>query len=457
MAGGAAARRSRAYNRALNIDDSAGSGDLGKRLESWKEIAAYLNRSERTVRRWEEREGLPVHRLQHDKRGSIFAYAGELDAWRNSRRPPEGDAEEATASAVGHPALFRRWAWPAGALVLVAAAALFWVVPRHEAPAARAPNPEAVRAVAQASFAENAGRAQIQNGVRHCQDAVRLDPEFANAWNCLAMAHIAQTWFGEVPARDTMTLAKSEAQRALELDPTSGSPWRELAFASHYLDWDHEGALRQIRRALELNPRDGAAANWAAEVSLDMRRFNEAFEYNRRAQELSPRWLTAVVVGGNIYLFTGHVDLAIAQYRRALETEPNHGLANHFLGRAYLVERQYEKAVAQFRRSNELLGEVPFSVGDLGYALAVSGHRDEAGRLLARFTRERARGYYPAFPMAEIELGLGHVDACLDWLERAADERHLGYYMPSVDPLYDPLRSSPRFKALLRRVRLDAS
>ena len=56
------------------------------RLDSWKEIAAYLNRSERTVRRWEAKEELPVHRLQHDKRGSIYAYTRELDAWRASRR-----------------------------------------------------------------------------------------------------------------------------------------------------------------------------------------------------------------------------------------------------------------------------------------------------------------------------------------------------------------------------------
>ena len=55
------------------------------RLDSWKEIAAYLNRSERTVRRWEATEELPVHRLQHDKRGSVYAFRGELDAWMAAR------------------------------------------------------------------------------------------------------------------------------------------------------------------------------------------------------------------------------------------------------------------------------------------------------------------------------------------------------------------------------------
>jgi TolB-like protein/Tfp pilus assembly protein PilF len=56
------------------------------RLDSWKQIASYLGRSEKTARRWEETEGLPVHRLLHEKRGSVYAYAGELDAWRDARR-----------------------------------------------------------------------------------------------------------------------------------------------------------------------------------------------------------------------------------------------------------------------------------------------------------------------------------------------------------------------------------
>ena len=61
------------------------SDSLGRRLESWKEVAAYLGRDITTVRRWEKREGLPVHRLHHTRLGSVYAYTAELDAWRNER------------------------------------------------------------------------------------------------------------------------------------------------------------------------------------------------------------------------------------------------------------------------------------------------------------------------------------------------------------------------------------
>ena len=64
---------------------SAGFGPAAKRLDSWKEIAAYLRRGTRTVQRWEREQGLPVHRLRHDKLGSVYAYPSELDAWWEAR------------------------------------------------------------------------------------------------------------------------------------------------------------------------------------------------------------------------------------------------------------------------------------------------------------------------------------------------------------------------------------
>ena len=198
-----------------------------------------------------------------------------------------------------------------------------------------------------------------------------------------------------------------EAQRALELDPTDGAPWRVMAFASHYVDWDHVTAEAQFRKAMELRPRDVAALSWFAEFLIDLKRFDEAFVYARKAQEVAPRWLEPMTVSGNIHLFSGNHEMAIADYRRVLESEPNYGLANHFLGRAYLGKRQDQKAIDQLRKSNDLLGQVPFSIGDLGYALAVGGNRPEAERLLSSLITKREQAFFPAFAIAQIQLGLG--------------------------------------------------
>src|SRR5262245_56625860 len=66
--------------------DEADDGTSG-RLDSWKDVAAYLKRDVSTVQRWERREGLPIHRHLHDKLGSIYAYRHELDAWQRGRSP----------------------------------------------------------------------------------------------------------------------------------------------------------------------------------------------------------------------------------------------------------------------------------------------------------------------------------------------------------------------------------
>src|SRR5918994_5492634 len=82
----------------VNADSPQAPG--GRRLDSWKEIAAHLKRDVATVRRWEKREGLPVHRHLHEKLGSVFAYTDELDAWKEGRRAPGESANGVTSDAL---------------------------------------------------------------------------------------------------------------------------------------------------------------------------------------------------------------------------------------------------------------------------------------------------------------------------------------------------------------------
>lgn len=96
---------------------------VSDRLEGWKEIAAYLDREVRTVQRWEKSEGLPVHRLQHDKLGTVWAVKAELDDWQAQRQagPPDPDEEDGEKS--------RAWLSPALMTlgVIAIAAAGYWV------------------------------------------------------------------------------------------------------------------------------------------------------------------------------------------------------------------------------------------------------------------------------------------------------------------------------------------
>ena len=110
------------------------------RLDSWKEIAAYLKRDVTTVQRWEKREGMPVHRHQHDRMGSVYAFSSELNAWVQSRRlrleeeEKEHRAEtseeaEAERGPNGTPSACR-WLVPCGIAVLALIAAIAYVTTR---------------------------------------------------------------------------------------------------------------------------------------------------------------------------------------------------------------------------------------------------------------------------------------------------------------------------------------
>ena len=425
------------------------------RLDSWKEIASYLNRSERTVRRWEATEELPVHRLQHDKRGSVYAYTRELDAWRASRQVVvEEGADEAPARR-SHLA-----SWAAGALTVLAIAVAIVLGLRLRAADALiaqrgTASEEAWQAFERASWTPNTGRVQIETGIRYYQQAIQLDPKFARAWAGLATAHMALTWFGEEPLAETMAEARRIAEEARRLDPSIGRPWSVLGWVSHYVDWDHATAEQQFQRAIELRP-TAVEHDWYGDFLTNMRRFGEARAAYQRAQAVNPRWLGPVIYSANTLVFSGQPAMAIVEQRRALETEPNYGIGVHFLGRAYLAAGEPATAIEHLRKSNEIIGSVPFTLGDLGFALASGGHRDEAERMLHEMHARRDRDYYPAFPIAEIELGLGNTEAALDWLERAVEERHTGFYLPSVDPIWNAIRQVPRFRALMARMNLPA-
>ena len=126
----------------MTFPPSPGSSTAGKRppddrLDSWKEIAAYLHRDVTTVQRWEKREGMPVHRHVHDKMGSIYAFKTDLDEWARQRSPvtvAEPDAEPAILTTPPEPPPIsqprrRKWhVWLAAAAGVIAAGVTFWQV-----------------------------------------------------------------------------------------------------------------------------------------------------------------------------------------------------------------------------------------------------------------------------------------------------------------------------------------
>lgn len=115
----------------LSSNEKIQESSSADRLDSWKEIAAHLNRDVTTAQRWEKREGMPVHRHLHDKRGSVYAFEFELDAWMKGRRAQLGDqADEIDSNRLLEPESEEdaRAGWRSSRWLIAGSAALLFLI-----------------------------------------------------------------------------------------------------------------------------------------------------------------------------------------------------------------------------------------------------------------------------------------------------------------------------------------
>jgi tetratricopeptide (TPR) repeat protein len=118
-----------------------------------------------------------------------------------------------------------------------------------------------------------------------------------------------------------------------------------------------------------------------------------------------------------------------------------------------MEKRMYPEAIAEFRTALESAqGFGP--IAGLGHAYAVSGSQAEAQKILDELLARSKRGYFPAWAIAAVYIGLGDKDQAFQWLGKVVEERGEFAVWLKTDPMYDPLRSDPRFSDLLRRLNL---
>jgi Flp pilus assembly protein TadD len=148
-------------------------------------------------------------------------------------------------------------------------------------------------------------------------------------------------------------------------------------------------------------------------------------------------------------------DEAIPLFRRVLAMDPNFLRAHFGLGHALVHKRRYEEAVAEFQKAVELSGGGAAQLGALGYAYAVNNRRADALEIVEKL-KERSREHYVPPAMVSIVFsGLGDKDQAMTWLEKANEERDPWITGLKVEPMFDSLRSDPRFLDLVRRVGLN--
>jgi TolB-like protein/Tfp pilus assembly protein PilF len=305
----------------------------------------------------------------------------------------------------------------------------------------------------QAKFLENNRLSEdaTKRSIELLSRALILDPNFAPAWAELARDRAFQAGQGLLPAGQ-MEAAREEARnaadKAIALDPLLPEAHIALGRVYLYPGKDIAKAAAEFRRALELNPRSGDAMLQLGTVAGQEGRLDERVRLQEQALAMDPLNVNILDVLGNAYLAAGKPSTAETIFRRQLELSPQNMFANGNVGIALAFLGRSAEALDFMERGARNDTDRRWARALLYPAL---GRKTEADALLDSLEREP--GSLMPLDIAEVYAYHNDKDRAYEWLERQyrVDPNLLDLHS---DPLLASLRGDPRFKALLRKLKL---
>ena len=306
-------------------------------------------------------------------------------------------------------------------------------------------NIEAYNLYLQGRYLRNqGGKDNFDKSIEYYKRALEIDPNYALAYSGMAATYTSYAWGGTLPRSDFLPQAITYSKKALEIDNTLGEAHAELAFARMVYDWDWTAAEKGFERAIELNPNYAMAHNRYAWLLSFVGRHEEAIQESKRAHELDPLSIGIWSDIGHKYYFARDYDRAIEEYRKVLEMYPNSG-----------VQVSIALALSAKGLHNEAIEEclkIDFKDWNIGYIYGVAGKKKEAQEILDYYLELSKKEFVgPAF-IAFIYIGLGEKDKAFEWLEKTYEQREAYLDLLKVSPMFDSLRSDPRFQDLVERM-----
>jgi len=452
------------------------------RLDSWKEIAAFFGRDERTVRRWEKESSLPVHRVPGIAKGRVYAYESELRQWlnpplavANSPRAPELKPEFELRivpidSGRRRFSLQSAGKWAASlSLVAALAAGVFtyrkahrFAVDASESRATlptlgKAANPEAEDFYLKGRYYWNKRTPEdLSKALDYFMQAVVHDPNYAQAYVGLADCYNLMREYTLMPSSEAYPRALAAAKKAVELDPQSSEAHASLAFVSFFGTWDVATGEREFRRAIELNPSNPTPHQWYANALLALRKLPEALAEIDRAQVLDPASTSILADKGNILSVADRQDEAIALLKQLETREPAFRSPHDYLRGAYLRAHDYPDYLVELRKDALLVhDEQEIAVADAAdTGFAAGGARGMFQAELQVQKKLYAQNQIPPTALAQTLAALGSNDEALHYLKIAYDQRDSQLLFAKIYCQLDSLHNKPAYHELLARMNL---
>jgi tetratricopeptide (TPR) repeat protein len=457
------------------------------RLDSWKEIATFFGRDERTVKRWEKERGLPVHRVPGGVRGSVFAYAAELSQWlkdpraevtESSEQPSRIEANASSAGGMQEPVISKQVVTPtipprssrfevARILGLLVAILLGFLILKHQIPrqptsasaislarSVHRPNPEAEDLYLKGRYFWNKRTPEdLNKAVDLFTQAIVRDPGYVQAYVGLADSYNLLREYSVMPASEAYPRALAAAKKAVELDDTSAEAHNSLAFVTFYWTWDAATAEQEFKRAIQLNPDYVAAHHWYATFLMATARDPEAAVEIEKARELDPSSTPIMADRGYILFRAGQAKQGIAVLKQIETTEPAFLSPHLYLSNIYLEGKDYPdylvemKKVAQLRHDAAALAIM--NAAERGFA--AGGARGMWESMLAVQKKFYLQGELPPYQLAQTYSQLGESREALKYLQEAYDKRDAALVFLKTDHSFDGLREDASFRELVAR------
>jgi len=311
----------------------------------------------------------------------------------------------------------------------------------------RPTDPEAYRLYLLARhFIDRWTQEDMARGIKHLNEALARDPDFAVGWAELSRAHTTEAGCGWTPVGEGNERGRQAAERALTLRPDLPDGHVRLAWIQMTYDWDWPGAQASLRLAEELAPQDDRVLHMSGIFARNLGRLEKAVEFNQKALERDPlSSATYLNLGLNLYA-AGRAEEAEAAFHQSLEFAPEGTVAHASLALAMAAQGRVEEALVQVQSEPEELVRL--------YAMAIlhasARNRKEADAALQALIEHHADR--APTQIAEIYAVRGERESAFEWLERAYGERDGGLTEIRSSPHLRSLHHDPRWRDFLNRM-----
>jgi DNA-binding winged helix-turn-helix (wHTH) protein/tetratricopeptide (TPR) repeat protein len=292
----------------------------------------------------------------------------------------------------------------------------------------------------------------LRQALQYLDAAIALDPSHApsHAWRSAAWSTLAI--LGEVAPLDAAKEARQAAQRAIELDGEDSEGHEMLGAVHLFFDWNLSAAARSFDVAIELNSGSANARHLRA-ISLALGGHDQAaLAEMERALSADPSSVIANCDMGMIYYWGRHFGEAKRWFDTALEQDPGFSHARSGLAFTLLELGEKDAAVREIHRASENRGQN--APGELAYVLGRAGRTAEARSILTGQLVPGPDKRIDPYQQVLAHLGIEDYEETFEWLEQALENRSRDLVLLGVSPIVDPIRSSDRFEAFMRRAAL---